>query len=246
MAVSGVISNMWLFLPRTNWGHDPIWRYNIFELAASTTNYMVNGEIVGSKVFNLPTGSALFCFCAVPGCLCWTTEWRSFWKWRKGLRQCPTHFYVFFSKKNYGKVGIQSQPCWIYRRVGWTSTPISGIKTRDWMIESRFSSEDPTTNSLISHSFPDMSGMANNLLMVHEDDLVPSWAEFHQELFQELVPRQQHWHLNFCCIQILSKYRYIDIISFHMTHDERRNAKKVPFVKTPSRRIWFSKMHVQE
>ena len=159
----------------------------------------------------------------------------------KGLRQCPTHFYVFFSKKNYGKVGIQSQPCWIYRRVGWTSTPISGIKTRDWMIESRFSSEDPTANSLISHSFPDMSGMANNLLMVHEDDLVPSWAEFHQELFQELVPRQQHWHLNFCCIQILSKYRYIDIISFHMTHDERRNAKKVPFVKNPSRRIWFSK-----
>ncbi len=48
-------------------------------------------------------------------------------------------------------------------------------------------SEIPTTNSPV-----DMSGMANNLLMVHEDDLVPSWAEFHQELFQELVPRQQH------------------------------------------------------
>ena len=124
-----------------------------------------------------------------------------FLEMEKGITAKPNPlFRVFFSKKNYGKVGIQSQPCWIYQRVGyvgWTSTPISGIKTRDWMIESRFSPEVPTTNSLISHYFPDMSGMANNLLMVHEDDLVPSWAEFHQELFQELVPRQQHWHLDF-------------------------------------------------
>jgi len=34
---------------------------------------------------------------------------------------------------------------------------------------------------------PELEGMANSLLMVHEDDLVPSWAEFHQELFQELA-----------------------------------------------------------
>ena len=34
-----------------------------------------------------------------------------------------------------------------------------------------------------------VAGMANNLLMAHEDELVPSWAGFHHELFQELVPR---------------------------------------------------------
>ena len=31
-------------------------------------------------------------------------------------------------------------------------------------------------------------GFAQNLLAGHEDDLVPSWAEFHHELFQELAP----------------------------------------------------------
>ena len=35
-----------------------------------------------------------------------------------------------------------------------------------------------------------VGGMTNNLLM-HEDDLVPSWAEFHHELSQELVPSER-------------------------------------------------------
>ena len=34
---------------------------------------------------------------------------------------------------------------------------------------------------------------AANLFMAHEDDLVPSWAEFHHELFQELVA----WIINY-------------------------------------------------
>ena len=56
---------MWLFLPRTNW--DMIqFDEHIFELAASTT-YMVNGEIVGWKVFNLPTGSACSVFVRFQG-----------------------------------------------------------------------------------------------------------------------------------------------------------------------------------
>ena len=87
---------------------------------------MVNGEIVGSKVSNL---FVLFLCGSRVSLLDHGVE--KFWKWIKGLRQSPTHFYVFYSKKNYGKVGIQSQPCWIYHRVGWTSTPISGIKARD-------------------------------------------------------------------------------------------------------------------
>ncbi|CAJ1405802.1 unnamed protein product [Effrenium voratum] len=33
----------------------------------------------------------------------------------------------------------------------------------------------------------DLGDMPNNLLLTHDDDLVPSWAEFHHELFQELA-----------------------------------------------------------
>ena len=34
--------------------------------------------------------------------------------------------------------------------------------------------------------------LAQNILAGHEDDLVPSWAEFHHELFQELAPWLHH------------------------------------------------------
>ncbi|CAL1138372.1 unnamed protein product [Cladocopium goreaui] len=45
----------------------------------------------------------------------------------------------------------------------------------------------PMPFEMNAEMLPEMEGMANNLLMAHEDELVPSWAEFHHELFQELA-----------------------------------------------------------
>ena len=52
------------------------------------------------------------------------------------------------------------------------------------------SEEAPIFDADAGHAPPEIDGvLAQNILTGHEDDLVPSWAEFHHELFQELVPQ---------------------------------------------------------
>ena len=47
----------------------------------------------------------------------------------------------------------------------------------------------PAVSLLSFSSAAGVGDMPNNLLLTHDDDLVPSWAEFHHELFQELAAR---------------------------------------------------------